>query len=214
VQWSDRSEWRDLVGELGERLDMHPVFAPIYSLDPVSSGGPRREYGVALLSAYPVVRSWNHDLTRLSTQDPDPTPAPAPGFLEALIRIEEHRVHAYVTHLDYRADPSVRETQVAETVDILGDDPPGAAQLLLGDFNAPPEAPELSRLWTAVDDAWLVADSTEGDGRTYPALDPQKRIDYVTVSPNLRVRSAVVPDAPEVVAASDHRPVVADLRLP
>jgi endonuclease/exonuclease/phosphatase family metal-dependent hydrolase len=212
--WSARSEWRDLVVELGDELGMHPVFAPIYSLDPINPGEPRREYGVALLSRFPVVRSWNHDLTRLSTQDPNPTPAPAPGFLEALLRVDGRLVHAYVTHLDFRADPSVRETQVAETVDILGDDPPRATQLLFGDLNATPDAPELSRLWTAVDDAWRVADSTGENGLTYPAVDPQKRIDYVAVSPGVRVRSAVVPDAPDVVAASDHRPVVATVRLP
>lgn len=212
--WSDRSQWRDLVSELGAELGMHPVFGPIYSLDPINPGEPRREYGVALLSRFPVIRSWNHDLTRLSTQDPDPTPAPAPGFLEALLWVHGRLVHAYVTHLDYRADPSVRETQVAETVDILGDDPRRAARLLFGDFNATPDAPELSQLWTAVDDAWLVAASTGDDALTYPAIDPEKRIDYVTVSPNLRVRSAVVPSAPDVVAASDHRPVVATVRLP
>jgi hypothetical protein len=37
---------------------------------------------------------------------------------------------------------------------------------------------------------------------------------FVTVNPNLRIRSAVVPSAPAVVAASDHRPVVATVRLP
>lgn len=214
VHWSGRSEWRDTISELGGILDMHPVFAPIYSLDPVEPGQPRREFGVALLSKFPVLSSWNHDLTRLSTQDPDPEPRPAPGFLEALIHVDGRPVHAYVTHLDYRSDPSVRKAQVADTLDILDDDPQHAAQILLGDFNAPPEAPELSDLWTAVDDAWRVAEKTSDNSLTYPAIDPVKRIDYVTVSHNLRVDSAVVPSAPDVVAASDHRPVVAELLLP
>jgi endonuclease/exonuclease/phosphatase family metal-dependent hydrolase len=213
VHWSERSEWRDLVAELGRRLHMRAVFGPIYSLDPVEPGQPRREYGVALLSRYPVLRSWNHDITRLSTQDPNPVPRPMPGFLEALLWADGRPVHAYVTHLDYRPDPAVRQTQVAETVDILGDDPRHATQVLFGDLNAEPDAPELTELWTAVDDAWLVADATDGDPSTYPADLPTKRIDYVTVSDNVRVRSAVVPTDPDVVAASDHRPVVADLRL-
>jgi endonuclease/exonuclease/phosphatase family metal-dependent hydrolase len=213
VHWSERSEWRDLVRELGRRLHMWPVFAPIYSLDPVEPGQPRREYGVALLSRFPVLRSWNHELTRLSTQDPNPVPTPMPGFLEALVWAKGRPVHAYVTHLDYRPDPAVRRTQVAETVDILDDDPRWATQVLFGDLNAPPDAPELAELWTALDDAWLAADSTTGGGPTYPAAEPTSRIDYVTVSDNVRVRSAVVPDRPDVVAASDHRPVVADLKL-
>jgi endonuclease/exonuclease/phosphatase family metal-dependent hydrolase len=213
VHWGERSEWRDLIRELGRRLDMHAVFGPIYSLDPTEPGQPRREYGVGLLSTYPVLRSWNHEITRLSTQEPDPVPEPMPGFLEALLWARGRLVHAYVTHLDYRPDPAVRQTQVAETVDILDDDPRRATQILFGDFNAPPDAPELAELWTAVDDAWQVAGSTSGGPSTYPADAPAQRIDYVTVSDNLRVRTAVVPSDPDVVAASDHRPVVADLRL-
>jgi endonuclease/exonuclease/phosphatase family metal-dependent hydrolase len=213
VHWSERSQWRDLVRELARELRMWPAFGPIYSLDPLEPGQPRREYGVAVLSRFPVLRSWNHEITRLSTQEPNPVPRPMPGFLEALLWAKGRLVHAYVTHLDYRPDPAVRQTQVAETVDILEDDPRHATQVLLGDFNAPPEAPELAELWTAVDDAWLVADATSGDPATYPADAPVQRIDYVTVSDNVRVRSAVVPSEPGVVAASDHRPVVADLKL-
>jgi endonuclease/exonuclease/phosphatase family metal-dependent hydrolase len=213
VHWGERSEWRNLIRELGRRLHMRAVFGPIYSLDPTEPGQPRREYGVGLLSRYPVLRSWNHEITRLSTQEPDPVPEPMPGFLEALLWARGRLVHAYVTHLDYRPDPAVRQTQVAETVDILDDDPRRATQILLGDFNAPPDAPELAELWTAVDDAWQAAGSTSGGPSTYPADAPAQRIDYVTVSDNLRVRSAVVPSDPDVVAASDHRPVVADLRL-
>jgi endonuclease/exonuclease/phosphatase family metal-dependent hydrolase len=76
---------------------------------------------------------------------------------------------------------------------------------LVGDFNAPPNAPELAPLWTELVDSWDVAGV--GDGLTFPAVDPVKRIDYVTHSPNIETRDA------DVVAtqASDHLPVVADL---
>jgi endonuclease/exonuclease/phosphatase family metal-dependent hydrolase len=43
---------------------------------------------------------------------------------------------------------------------------------------------------------------------TWPAGAPVKRIDYITFTPGPRVSGAFVPDTP----ASDHRPVVADLR--
>jgi endonuclease/exonuclease/phosphatase family metal-dependent hydrolase len=46
-------------------------------------------------------------------------------------------------------------------------------------------------------------------GGTYPATAPEKRIDYVTVSEEVRVDSATVPDT----LASDHRPVLADLTV-
>lgn len=207
VRWGDRSEWRDLAAELGRRLRMHVSFAPIYSLDPVVPGDPRREFGVAVLSRYRIVSAENHDLTRLSTQDPNPVPAPAPGFGEVVLKVRGLPVHVYATHLDYRADPSVRVAQVADTRRIMAEDRRAerrpVRQILLGDFNAPPTAPELAPLWKELTDI-------EPGGPTYPAQDPVQRIDYVAVSKDtVRVRGAAVAET----LASDHRPVVADLLL-
>jgi endonuclease/exonuclease/phosphatase family metal-dependent hydrolase len=41
--WSERSMWMDEAAWLGERLGMQVRFAPIYSLDPLREGEPRRE---------------------------------------------------------------------------------------------------------------------------------------------------------------------------
>ncbi len=213
VHWGARSQWQDTLQELGQRLHMQTAFAPIYDLEPSAPGQPRRQYGVALLSRHPIISSENHDITRLSTQVPDAQPAPAPGFLEAVVRVSGRPLHVYVTHLDYRADPRVRELQVADTRRLLAQDPHGAAQLLLGDFNAEPTAPELAPLWESVGDAWVRAAAT-GPGSTYPAGTPVKRIDYVTVSSTIRVLAAAVPDDDLARLASDHRPVSATVRLP
>ncbi|MCX4846607.1 endonuclease/exonuclease/phosphatase family protein [Streptomyces sp. NBC_00893] len=206
VHWGDRSQWRDLAGELAERLGMRVSFAPIYRLDPVTPGPPgtpKREFGVAVLSRYPIVSAENHDITRLSTQDPNPVPAPAPGFGEVVVRVKGLPVHVYATHLDYRGDPSVRIAQVADTRRIMAEDRKSERQVLLGDFNAAPAAPELAPLWQELDDV-------EPGGPTYPAQDPVQRIDYVAVSKDtVRVRDAAVAET----LASDHRPVVADLLL-
>ena len=203
VHWAARSDFRDQARDLARQLNMRVFFAPIYDLPPLTEGAPRRRYGVAVLSRHPIVATENHPLTRLSTQDPNPVPAPAPGFAEAVVLVRGVPVHVYATHLDYRADPAVRELQVADTLRILAADRPGARQVLLGDFNAGPGAPELAPLWTRLADAWTSAEP----GLTYPADVPAKRIDYVTVSPGVRVRNAAVLDT----LASDHRPVVADL---
>ncbi|MEU1123316.1 endonuclease/exonuclease/phosphatase family protein [Streptomyces sp. NPDC005899] len=204
VHWGARSEWRDLAGELAGRLHMRVSFAPIYSLDPPAPGQPRREYGVALLSRYPIVSTENHDITRLSTQDPNPVPAPGPGFAEVVLRVKGLPLHVYVTHLDYRPDPAVRAAQVADTRRIMGED--RGRKILLGDLNAEPDAPELAPLWEELEDA-------DPGAPTFPALDPVKRIDYVAVSKAgsgaVRVRDAAVAGT----LASDHRPVIADLEL-
>ncbi len=205
VHWAARSEWRDQARALAKALQMRVFFAPIYDFDPPATGEPRRQYGLAVLTALPVVHTENHAITRLSTQGTDPVPEPAPGFPEVVVNAGGALVHVYATHLDYRADPSVRAMQVEDTLAILDDDGQGAQQVLVGDFNAPPDAPELGPLWGELVDSWAVAGS--GSGLTYPTADPVKRIDYVTHSPNIQTLDA------DVVAtqASDHLPVVADL---
>ncbi|PWI07556.1 metal-dependent hydrolase [Streptomyces sp. NWU339] len=201
VHWGARSDFVDEARALADMLDMRVFFAPIYDLDPVTADGERRQYGVAVLSRYPVLEAENHEITRLSTQTPDPVPAPAPGFAEVTVNVKGAFVHVYSTHLDYRADPSIRAAQVADMLEVLAAD--RGPKILVGDFNAEATAPELAPLWQRLRDA-----APDGGG-TYPAVDPAKRIDLVTVSPDITVSGAreVATDA------SDHRPVVTDLKL-
>ncbi|WP_395104298.1 endonuclease/exonuclease/phosphatase family protein [Actinomadura sp. SCN-SB] len=211
VHWSARSQWRDLAGDLARATGMSVRFGPIYDLDPPAEGAPRRRYGNAILSRYPIVASCNHEITRLSTQVPDPRPEPAPGLPEVVINARGARVHVYSTHLDYRADPAVRQMQVDDTLKILAEDGRGhrsAPRVLVGDFNARPDAPELAPLWKTLNDAWTAREPSDG-GMTYPATAPALRIDYIAVSRSVEVEAVHV----AMVSASDHLPVVADLRV-
>ncbi|MFI2376235.1 endonuclease/exonuclease/phosphatase family protein [Streptomyces sp. NPDC018964] len=201
VHWGARSDFTDEARALAEKLDMRVFFAPIYDLDPAGEGGERRQYGVAVLSRHPVLEAENHEITRLSTQTPDPVPAPAPGFAEVVVGVRGARVHVYTTHLDYRADPSVREAQVADMLGVLAAD--RGPKVLVGDFNAEASAPELAPLWERL------RDTAPDAGGTYPATDPVKRIDLITVSPGIRVTGART----VATEASDHRPVVTDLEV-
>ncbi|MGC0372854.1 endonuclease/exonuclease/phosphatase family protein [Streptomyces sp. SAI-229] len=201
VHWGARSDFADEARALAGKLDMRVFFAPIYDLDPADGNGERRRFGVAVLSRHPVLAAENHEITRLSTQTPDPVPAPAPGFAEVVVDVRGAHVHVYTTHLDYRADPSVREAQVADMLGVLAAD--RGPKILVGDFNAEASAPELAPLWERLRDAAPDA------GGTYPAADPVKRIDLVTVSPGIRVTGART----VATEASDHRPVVTDLEV-
>jgi len=205
VHWAERSNFVDEASVLGARLGMQVRFARIYKLPGASAAQLPREFGVALLSRYPIVRFRDDTLTRLSTQESNPVPAPMPGLLEATIDVHGTPVRVFNTHLDYRSDPGVRRRQVAEMLAYIG--APSAPTLVFGDMNAPPDAPELQPLLHRLRDAWAaVSDSA---GFTYPAEAPSKRIDYVLVSPHFQVRDASVP----ATQASDHRPVVVDLVL-
>lgn len=201
VHWGARSDFADEARELAGALRMRVFFAPIYDNDPPAPGAPREQYGVAVLSRFPVLAAENHEITRLSTQVPDPVPAPAPGFAEVVVAVHGVPVHLYATHLDYRPDPAVRAQQVHDMLGVLARD--HGPRVLTGDFNAEPGAPELAPLWT------VQRDAAPGGPATYPASAPVSRIDLVTVSPGIRVLGTHVP----ATTASDHRPLVADLAL-
>ena len=204
VHWAERSAFEDQAAALGRILGMHVRFAPIYTLTGPDSAKPSRQFGVALLSRYPIVGWTNRNLTRLSTQAQNPSPALAPGLLDATIETPGTVVRVLNTHLDYRADPGVRKQQVAEMLAYLGN--AARPTLVLGDLNASPDAPELQPLFERLRDTWQKA---VDPGFTYPAENPVKRIDYVLASSHFLVRSALV----AITRASDHRPVVVELLL-
>lgn len=200
--WAERSNFVDQATALGQQLRMQVRFAPIYHLAGTNPQDPPREFGVALLSKFPITSFTNHIITRLSTQETNPVPEPAPGFLEATVEVRGHAVRVFDTHLDYRSDPKVRAQQTSNMLAFIGD--VSTPTLLFGDLNAPPDAPEIQPLLQRLHDSWP---ASAGPGLTDPADVPRKRIDYVLTSSHFRVRNASVP----VTLASDHRPVVVDL---
>ena len=202
VHWAERSSFTDQASAIASALGMEMRFAPIYDLPGGAHGA--RQFGVAVLSRHPITGFTNHHLMRLSTQDPNAVPGPQPGFLEATIDVHGTPVHVFNTHLDYRRDPAVRRAQVAEMLGHIAR--ATGPVLLLGDLNAPPEAPELQPLFTRLRDAWPAA---AGPGHTIPVAEPVRRIDYVLVDDHFQVRKAWVP----ATLASDHRPVVIELIL-
>src|SRR5678816_2347703 len=55
VHWSERSGYADQADSLGKLLGMQARFAPIYDLPGTDSSKPRRQFGVAFLTKFPVV---------------------------------------------------------------------------------------------------------------------------------------------------------------
>lgn len=203
VHWDTRSNFDDTIALLAEKLDMFYFFAPIYDMEPYNPGEPNRQFGVGILSKYPIISAENREISRLSTQDPDPTPKPAPGFAEVIINVKGIHIPIYSTHLDYRGDPTVRKMQVAEMLEIMEEHP--GQKILFGDMNAKPNAPELQPLFNYLNDVF-------NDGKkhnTFPSDKPDRRIDYILPSEEIKVEYY------ETIKtqASDHLPIVADLIL-
>lgn len=202
VHWNERSSFVDQAALLAKATGMNYRFARIYQLPGSDPSKPPREFGVAMLTRYPILSFTNHVITRLSTQAADPKPEPLPGFLEAVVDVNGTRVRVFDVHLDYRRDPAVRAQQVRDMLAYLGDSP--LPTLMFGDLNAHPDAPEIQPLFTKLHDTWSYAEDT---GWTGPASNPTGKIDYVLASDHFRVAKAWVPR----VYASDHFPVVVDL---
>ncbi|MGQ0466019.1 MAG: endonuclease/exonuclease/phosphatase family protein [Sporichthyaceae bacterium] len=131
------------------------------------------------------------------------------GLALAVLEVGGARVLIGGTHLSL--DSTEREQQAREAVrraELLGVD----HVVLCADVNDVPGSPTWHVLSEALLDAHAVA--PVGGTLTFPAVAPNRRIDAVFVSKNVEVLGAGVPSGlANPGAASDHLPVVADLRL-
>ncbi len=128
------------------------------------------------------------------------------GALVAHVDRPGAEVWAAAVHLGL--NPSERRRHVQELVNALGDREP---LVVGGDLNELPDRGAAKALGDRYGDAWLLGG--DAGGETFPADEPTARIDYLFVSDGIRVDRVIVPPLPEVRRASDHRPVVAELRL-
>jgi endonuclease/exonuclease/phosphatase family metal-dependent hydrolase len=157
------------------------------------------EYGTAILSRYPIRRAAHVPLTMVG-------PGEQRGVQQVWLDVAGTEVLFLNTHLDHRREPAERERSVGEIralVTAAGSLP----VIVAGDFNAVPDSRAIATMREFLTDAWTVAG--RGPGFTIPVRQPNRRIDYVWVSPHLTpVRMEVLSSE-----ASDHLPIVAELAL-
>jgi len=132
------------------------------------------------------------------------------GTALALLSLRGSRFVVGGTHLDLEEAPRVRHVgELHRAVDSFAGAVPS---ILAGDINEEPHAPAWRALAERYTDAYAVAAS--GGEFTYSAVDPVRRIDGIFVDPSIEVVSCGVPDVPGIERASDHRPLLAVVRLP
>jgi endonuclease/exonuclease/phosphatase family metal-dependent hydrolase len=85
--------------------------------------------------------------------------------------------------------------------------------IFLGDLNSLPRGRVYRSIASHFRDAHA-ADRRTRARATYPSIRPMLRIDHVFVSPDIDVVGAMVWRSPTARLASDHLPLVVDLRLP
>jgi endonuclease/exonuclease/phosphatase family metal-dependent hydrolase len=165
------------------------------------------EYGIALLSRGYLGYSSMDPLPVLPVQTRAGGSSEPRVALVAIAEVRGANWRVVNTHLDPAEGPA-RTQEVAHLVDLVHDQQASGASLVVGgDFNSTPDNPVLAPLRGAgLHDAW--AECGTGDGFTYPADKPAKRIDYLFLSGGLHCSAATVLDT----QVSDHRPLLVTMR--
>lgn len=194
----------DQASQLAEALSLeHRLFRPALRRDDGS------EDGVAFASRVPLGGFEARELsTREGTKDPWPR-----VMLRTEVRAETMRLSLVNAHLSWV--PEQNEDNVVELIAFLQEK--RGPTVLVGDFNATPDAPALRRLRDAgYLDVWRRLHPHE-PGFTFEADAPNQRIDYVFVTPELAPKlssiEVVAKESSGNVRGSDHLGVVVTLEV-
>lgn len=153
-------------------------------------------YGNAILSKYPIARVEN-----IQIPDPDSKKYSKHYETRCLLKAElEGGITVLVTHFGLNPDEQENavRTVLAHTVQ--------EKCILMGDFNVRPSDPVLVPIREKMKDT---ADRFEKELFSYPSDAPTHKIDYIFVSPYVKVVAADIP----AIVVSDHRPHTADVEL-
>ena len=186
--------------DLTEKLGMEWHFSKAIDRD----GG---EYGDAVLSKYPILEKRSYRL---------PCAAEQPGEDRSLcvIRVQIDGKDLYVasTHLDHLSGDASRLVQATEIRRIRDTELEGDL-ILCGDLNAIPSSNVIATMTSFLTNTGPI------DQYTFPSDDPSRKIDYIMYAPieHFGVQNCQVVSRGDQqvggVDASDHRPVIADIRF-
>ncbi len=189
VDWKvDRTGRVDQAAHLGDLTEMEHAFGPFMEYQ----GG---EYGMAILSRWPIIVSVNHELP--PGEEPRST-------LAARIRLPGDAGEVVVAGVHFYRTEAERLSQAREIVDIFEQEP--TPVILAGDFNSQPG----SRVMDLIAQHWTVPDKARPT-QTFPADRPEREIDFIGYRPADRFEVLEYRVIDERIA-SDHRPVLMVLR--
>ena len=188
------ARWRSLCAELARRSGLVVV------------GGGRAAGANLIMSTLAVDVEATEDV--LFSKDPG---LHRRGSAMAVLSLAGSRFAVAGTHLDVTAEPRLRHVhELHAAVDRFV--PAGVATVIAGDINDRPG----SQAWNALVGQRADAFATAGTGSPYTseAANPRQTIDGIFADPRITVRSARVVEHLDVIRASDHLPVIAELDLP
>ena len=188
-----RTEGKDEIAELANLTRMDFSFAP--NLD--YQGG---QYGVAILSRH-LIQQADHQKYENKRE------SERRGMLRVEIEFDRKKLNFATTHLDYQLEDG-RLFETEQLLRLL--DSVSGPLIVAGDFNDEPSGSAYKLMLRKFQDGWLQA-KAKGEGLTYPADKPVKRIDYIFVrtSDRLRVKKVWLVNT----LASDHLPLIAEVEV-
>lgn len=153
-------------------------------------------YGNGIISKYPIVEAKTIPI-------PDPEKKKYSRLYETRCLLKarlSNGLTVLVTH--FGLNPDEQENAVKTVVANLEDE----KCILMGDFNLIPDNELLKPIREKMVDT---ADWFDKEKFSYPSDNPKRKIDYIFVSPDIRIVAA---DIPAIVAA-DHRPHTAEIEM-
>jgi endonuclease/exonuclease/phosphatase family metal-dependent hydrolase len=194
-----RSSGEDHLDQLAKLTGMNPAFAK--SLD--FQGG---EYGIGVLSRWPIDSATTVPLKVEPPQERSGGSHEPRVALSAVIRAPWGMLQVVNTHIDPAAQGTYRRQEVIGLLALARRVPAERPLIFGGDLNTRPNTDEIAAISLSLTDAWLACGGDAGN--TFPANQPDRRIDYIFVR-HARCLNARVP----LTQASDHRPLFVTLEI-
>jgi endonuclease/exonuclease/phosphatase family metal-dependent hydrolase len=159
------------------------------------------QFGNVVLSRFPITSHLQHNLSWKTSE---------PRCLQRVdINVHGHTLHLYNVHLGTAL--LERRYQAQRLADIVSDRQVGGTKLVLGDFN------EWMRGLTTTLMSSKMKSVNLGDYLkrrfTYPGLFPILHLDHIYYAGHLEVVGIELPRTRLSLVASDHLPLVADVRI-
>lgn len=195
-----RTQAVDQAHAIAQELKMEFHFHPAMTLE-------EEQYGDAVLSRFPM---------RLVKAGPLPTlngraHLEPRGALWTLLDVDGAHLHLINTHLGLVAEERMRQAEALTGPDWLEHPQLQGPTVLCGDFNALPGSKVCRCILRRLADAQLVLNGHRPK-HTFFTRYPIGRIDHVFVSPDLEVVAVEVPRNDMIRRASDHLPLVVEVK--
>ncbi|MCD6707245.1 MAG: endonuclease/exonuclease/phosphatase family protein [Thiobacillus sp.] len=197
-----RSLGMDQAHRIARYLEMEFHFHPAMHLE-------EERYGDAILTHLPQ---------RLVKAGPLPGLAGKPrleprGALWVAVDLHGREIQVINTHLGLYPRERIAQAAALLGSDWLAHEQCREPVILCGDFNALPSSAVCRRLGSPLRDAQAEAKHHRPQA-TFSSRLPRMRIDHIFISPGLEVRGIEVPHSELARVASDHLPLIAEIRLP